>query len=315
MLSRVADNLYWMSRYLERAEHTSRLLAVKLETMIEQSRDDADLSWRRVIAALTGDEFISSGPVDPFQVTQALAFDRLNPSSLISSVVLARDNGRQVREQISTEMWNRLNYLHLKFAPLDLAAIRNDQPARVFRDIVDEFYMLDGIAYSTMRHGEGWDFLQLGRYIERAQLLTRLLDIHFGPASRSRTQPSILDWVILLRFCTGFEAYCKVYTASIRHDRIAEFLLFNQEFPHSVRFAVERLSEALGRVGVGAPAHRRAGCERIAGKLKASIDFGHIGELMSGTINGFLANISAQCEYIHNAVHAAYITYDAEAVP
>jgi uncharacterized alpha-E superfamily protein len=312
MLSRVAENLYWMSRYLERAEHISRLIAVKLETMIEQSHDAADISWRRVVAALYGEAFAAAGPVDAFQSTQALAFDRKNLSSLIASLGFARDNGRQVREQISTEMWNRLNYLHLKLAPLNASVIWNDQPAQLFRDVVGELYMLDGIAYSTMRHGEGWHFLQLGRYIERAQLVTRLLDIHFGPASRNREQPSVLDWIILLRFCTGFEAYCKVYTASIRRDRIAELLLFDHEFPHSVRFSVERLAEALGRVGIGAPASRRALCERLSGKLKASVDFGHIGELMSGSIDAFLANISVQCERIHNAVYATYVAYDAE---
>jgi uncharacterized alpha-E superfamily protein len=266
------------------------------------------------VAALSGDGFLPPGAISPFHATQALAFDRANPSSLIASISLARDNGRQVREQISTEVWNRLNYIHLKLGPLNADAIWNDQPARAFRDLVDEFYALGGIAYSTMRHGEGWDFLQLGRYIERAQLISRLLDIHFGLASRLRDQPNIFDWIILLRFCTGFEAYCKVYTASIRQDRIAEFLLFDPEFPHSVRFAVECLADALGRVGVGAPSARRVPCERLAGKLKASVDFGHIDELMSGSIDAFLANISAQCESIHNAVYAAYITYGAEAV-
>jgi uncharacterized alpha-E superfamily protein len=267
-----------------------------------------------VVAALSGDRFVPPGPVESFQATQALAFDRANPSSLIASLSLARDNARQVREQISTELWNRLNYLHLKLAPLNASAVWNDQPAHAFRDIVDHLYTVDGIAWSTMRHGEGWDFLQLGRYIERAQLVTRLIEIHFGPGSRLRAPPSVFDWIILLRFCTGFEAYCKVYTASIRHDHIAEFLLFDQEFPHSVRFAVERLADALARVGVGAPQARRALCERLSGKLKASVDFGHIGELMGGSIDAFLANISAQCEHIHNAVYAAYISYDAEAV-
>lgn len=252
MLSRVADNLYWMSRYLERAEHTSRLLAVKLETLLEQTPREAELSWRRVAAGLSGDEHVPSAAADAFEITRALAFDPENSSSLIASLQSARDNARQVREQISTEMWNQLNRLYLRLAPMDLATVWNDQPGHIFRDAVDELLMLEGITYSTMRHGEGWYFLELGRYIERAQLLSRLLDLHFGRASRSGTAPSYLDWVVLLRFCTAFEAYCKVYTANIRRDRIAEFLLFDPEFPHSVRFAVERLTDALTRVASGA---------------------------------------------------------------
>ena len=314
MLSRVADNLYWMSRYLERAEHTSRLIAVKLESMIEQSPGEAEISWRRVVTALSGEGFVPSEAAETFDITRALAFDPFNPSSLIASLRFARDNGRQVREQISTEMWNRLNRLYLRLAPLNLASFWNDQPAHIFRETVEELHMLEGTAYSTMRHGEGWYFLELGRYIERAQLVSRLLDLHFGPASRAGSSPHHLDWVVLLRFCTAFEAYCKVYTANIRRDRIAEFLLFDAEFPHSVRFAVERLTEALAHVAIGAPAPRRAACERLAGRLKASVDFGQIDELMGGTIDIFLANISAQCEQIHDAVYAAYIGYDAETV-
>jgi uncharacterized alpha-E superfamily protein len=314
MLSRVADNLYWMSRYLERAEHTSRLIAVKLEAMVEQSPGEAELSWRRVTAALSGGEFVPSAASEAFDITRALAFDPFNPSSLIASLRLARDNARQVREQISTELWNRLNRLYLTLAPIDLAAIWNDQPGHIFRETVEELHMLEGIAYSTMRHGEGWYFLQLGRYIERAQLVSRLLDLHFGPVSRVGAAPNYLDWVVLLRSCTAFEAYCKVYTVNIRRDRIAEFLLFDAEFPHSVRFAVERVTEALGRVAIGAPASRRAACERLAGRLKASVDFGQIEELMGGTIDVFLANIATRCEQIHDAVYAAYIGYDAETV-
>ena len=312
MLSRVADNLYWMSRYLERAEHTSRLIAVKLESMIEQTPAEAEVSWRRVVTALSGEGFAPTTTTDVFEITRELAFDPFNASSLIASLRFARDNGRQVREQVSTEMWSRLNRLYLKLAPMNLAMLWNDQPAHIFRETVEELHMLEGTTYSTLRHGEGWHFLQLGRYIERAQLISRLLDLHFGPASRALAPPSYLDWLVLLRFCTAFEAYCKVYTASIRRERIAEFLLFDAEFPHSVRFAVERLTGALSRVAMGAPAHRRTACERLAGRLKASFDFGQIDELMGGSLDVFLANITAQCEQIHNAVYAAYIGYDAE---
>jgi uncharacterized alpha-E superfamily protein len=313
MLSRVADNLYWMSRYLERAEHTSRLIAVKLESMIEQSKEDADSSWRRVIAALSGRSVVPSS-MDALDITDALAFDGLNPTSLVSSLRLARDNGRQVREQISTELWNHLNRLYLRLTPINMRAMLTDQPAHIFRETVEQLHMLEGIAYSTMRHGEGWHFIQLGRYIERAQLVSRLLDLHFGAASRAGAPPKEFDGIVLLKFCTAFEAYCKVYTANIRRDRIAEFLLFDAEFPHSVYFAVKRLSDALGHVAIGAPATRRAACERLAGRLKASVDFGQIEDLIGGSIDVFLANIVQQCEHIHDAIYAAYVAYDAETV-
>jgi uncharacterized alpha-E superfamily protein len=317
MLSRVADSLYWMARYLERAEHTSRLIAVKLESMIEQSTEDAQASWARVAVALATDG-VAADADDIFAITQRLAFDRDNPSSLLSSLRMARDNARQVREQLSTEVWEHLNRLYLRLQPVTIESTWVHQPARVFRESLEELQTLEGVTFSTLRHGEGWHFLELGRYIERAQLVSRLLDIHFGVDAPGYAEPppppKYLDWLVLLKFCTAFEPYCKEYTAAIRPERIAEFLLFDPEFPHSVKFAVDRVRDALARVAPGAPPSRRAACERLAGRLKAAVDFGQIDELIGGSIDAFLVEITHQCEQIHEAVYAAYIAYGAETV-
>jgi uncharacterized alpha-E superfamily protein len=317
MLSRVADSLYWMARYLERAEHTSRLIAVKLESMIEQSTADAEASWARVAVALATDG-VTADADDIFAITQRLAFDRDNPSSLLSSLRMARDNARQVREQLSTEVWEHLNRLYLRLQPVTIQSTWVHQPARVFRESLEELQTLEGVSFSTLRHGEGWHFLELGRYIERAQLVSRLLDIHFGVDAPGYAAPppppKYLDWLVLLKFCTAFEPYCKEYTAAIRPERIAEFLLFDPEFPHSVKFAVDRVRDALARVAPGAPPSRRAACERLAGRLKAAVDFGQIDELIGGSIDPFLVEITHQCEQIHEAVYAAYIAYGAETV-
>ena len=160
-------------------------------------------------------------------------------------------------------------------------------------------------------HGEGWYFLELGRHIERVQQLGRLLDVHFR---QDGAAPKYFDWLVLLKFCTAFEPYTKHYTASIRPQKIAEFLLFDPEFPHSICFSVDRMTEALARVAPGAPPARRAAVERLAGRLKASVDFGQIDELMSGGIAAFLADITQQCEKIHKTLYASYITYGAETV-
>jgi len=317
MLSRVADSLYWMSRYLERAEHSARLIAVKLESMIEQTQEDSEASWLRVIAALSGEE-LAPASADAFAVTRALAFEPANPSSLVASVRQARDNARQVREQISTEMWEHLNRLYLRLAPVKTESVWVHQPARLFRDVVDDINLFEGITFSTMRHGEGWHFIALGRYIERAQLVSRLLDLHFGTMPSGIAErtppPKYFDWIVLLKFCTAFEAYTKVYTANVVPSRIAEFLLFDAEFPHAARFAVDRIQEALSHVAPVAPPARRAACERLAGRLKANFDYGQIDELAAGDLDRFLAGIVRQCEGIHEAVYAAYIAYGAETV-
>ena len=310
MLSRVADSLYWMARYIERAEHTSRLIAVKLESMIEQSREDAIASWTRVAVALSGEAFVKHP--DAFAITQALAFERTNPSSLLSSLRLARDNARQVREQLSTEVWENLNRLYLRLQPVTMDSIWVHQPARVFREALEDFQALEGVTYSTLSHGEGWHFLDLGRHSERAQLISRLLDIHFGG---TLARPNYFDWLVLLKFCTAFEPYTKLYTAALSPERIAGFLLFDEEFPHSVRFSVHRMCDALARVAPGAAPSRRTAVERLAGRLRASVDYGQIEELRDGNrLAGFLAGITQQSEEIHDAVYAAYISYGAEAV-
>ena len=315
MLSRVADSLYWMSRYLERAEHTSRLLAVKLESMIEQSREDSEFSWDRVVAALAAEK--AGHPTgDAFAITQSLAFDRFNDSSLINSLSMARSNARQVREQLTTEVWEHLNRLYLRIEPITADSIWVHHPAKPFREALEDLHALEGVTYSTLSHGEGWYFLQLGKHIERAQLVGRLLDLHFGSTQDNREPGNLryFDWLVLLKFCTAFEPYCKVYTAAIKPQRIAEFLLFDPEFPHSVRFAVDRVTDALSRVAPGAPPARRAAVERLAGRLKASVDFGQVDDLMNGQIAPFLADINRQLEQVHTAVFASYIAYGAETV-
>jgi uncharacterized alpha-E superfamily protein len=315
MLARVADSLYWMARYLERAEHTARLLWVKLDSMIEQSDEDADASWHRVASALTGEDL---GQPDAFTITRALSFDHEDHSSLISSLRFARDNARQVREQLSTEVWEHLNRLYLRLQNETIDEVWAHQPAQYFRTVMEDLYTLGGVTFTTLRHGEGWQFLELGRYIERAQLVSRLLDIHFGIVAPGYANPppapKYFDWLVLLKFCTAFEPYLKEHTADVTPERIAEFLLYDAEFPHSVRFAVDRVREALANVAPGAPPQRRAGVERLAGRLKAAVDYGQFDDLSGGSIDSFLSGISRQCEQIHEAVYSAYIAYDAEAV-
>lgn len=312
MLSRVADSLYWMARYVERAEHTARLIAVKLESMVEQTPEDAAASWARVVEALTGEK-AQPHHGDAFASTRRLAFDRDNETSLIASLGFARDNARQVREALSNEVWENLNRMYLRLSPVTMDSIWVHTPARLFREALEDMHALEGVTYSTLSHGEGWYFLELGRHIERVQQIGRLLDIHFR-AAQTDNAPKYFDWLVLLKFCTAFEPYTKAHTASIRPQKIAEFLLFDAEFPHSICFSVDRMTEALARVAPGAPPARRAAVERLAGRLKAAVDFGQVDELLSGGVAGFIADITKQCEQIHKQLYASYITYGAETV-
>jgi uncharacterized alpha-E superfamily protein len=316
MLSRVADSLYWMARYAERAEHGARLLRVRLEAMIEQGELESSEGWRRTLYALA-DTDPEDPSADPRDITYRVAFERKNPSSLISAIAAARDNARQVREQTSSEMWEQINRQYLKVTTLDYDWIWAGNPAQTFIDIGDGIWMFQGITNSTMRHGEGFDFIELGTYIERAQLVARLLDVYLSPPQEDGPKfaaPGYFDWISLLKQCTGFEAYCKVYTAQISPRKIAEFLIFDPEFPHSIRFAVDKVQSALEQIAPGAPQTRRAACARMAGRLKAFVDFGSIDEVVAGGIQPFLASVLKQCEAIHGSVYSTYIGYGLEDV-
>src|SRR5947209_8507676 len=172
MLSRVADSLYWMSRYLERAEHSTRLLDVNLNLMLDESGTSADRRWLRVLQALgkpKGVEWMG----DPYSLTRALTFDTGNRASILSCIIAARENSRHVREQISTEQWHQLNSLYLHVTRPE---IENGMELTEFLQMVMEaIHQFQGITDSTMSHGEGWQFIQVGRFIERASATALLL--------------------------------------------------------------------------------------------------------------------------------------------
>jgi uncharacterized alpha-E superfamily protein len=163
MLSRVADSLYWMSRYLERAEHTARLLSVGLNQTLDQTPQSAAPRWGRTLAAL-------QTPLpsdDPYTITRVLTFDAANPGSISSCIALARENARQVREQISSEMWEQLNRLYLRVKEANIAELWEGEPQEFFQAVKEGAHLFQGITDATMSHGEGWHFIEVGRYLER----------------------------------------------------------------------------------------------------------------------------------------------------
>ncbi|HTB20069.1 MAG TPA: alpha-E domain-containing protein, partial [Bryobacteraceae bacterium] len=237
MLSRVAESMYWMSRYLERAEHIARVLGVQLNLMLEQDPKSSDRRWLRVLASLGHPGSVTENS-DPFTRAQTYAL-----RNITGGIASARENARQVREQISSEMWEQLNRLFHEVRRMESAGLWQSQPLDFLAVILESSHLVQGVTDSTMNHGEGWQFIQVGRFIERAAAIARLLDIYFHefPAGQPLDSGEHMEWIGLLRSCTAFEAYCKVYTADLRPERVAEFLLLNNECPHSVRFAADHL--------------------------------------------------------------------------
>jgi uncharacterized alpha-E superfamily protein len=314
MLSRVADSLYWMSRYLERAEHTARLIDVDLQLRLDQSPEAGSGRWLRLLEALQI-ATPESGKIDAVTLTEVLTLDKSNPSSIISCVSAARENLRQVREQCSTEMWEQLNRLYLQVTSTAPSEAWMLHSYVFFRAVQEGAYLFQGVTDSTMSHGEGWHYIQLGRFVERADLLAKLIGNQLSdqphPLDQAVESEEYLEWVGLLKSCAAFEAYCKAYSAELRPLRVVEFLLLNPEFPHSVRFSVDMVHAALSAIGelterkVEEPV-------RLAGKLRATLRFSQIDEIIASGAIDYVDNIRWQCTQAHTSIHQIYFDYSVE---
>ncbi len=320
MLSRVADSLYWMSRYLERAEHTTRLLDVNLNLMLDESAASAERRWERVLLALGSPKDVQwTG--DPYALTYELTFDTAHEGSIISCIIAARENSRHVREQISTEMWHRLNSLYLEVTrpgiQSDMRAealnFNAERQTEFLQKVMEAVHQFQGVTDSTMSHGEGWQFIQVGRYIERAAATAKLLEAYHEDLWKLPEQlpggNEYLDWMGLLRSATAFEAYCKVYTADLSPDKILEFLLLDAEFPHSLRFSIDSLQHALEAIHTESGKQRTMQLSRLAGRLQASLSFSQVEDILEEDVIAYLRNIQAQCGEIHDSIFELYVDY------
>ena len=185
-------------------------------------------------------------------IAHVLTFDSSNRSSITSCITSARENVRQVREEISSEQWQRVNRLFHQVAHYNLTESLDVLPSEFLLSVIEGIHLFQGVTDSTMGHGEGWQFIQVGRYIERASATANLLNLYhrefWGQAGNPAESSEYLEWIGLLRSCTAFEAYCKTYTADLNPDRILEFLLLNPEFPHAVRYSIDCLQTALDAI-------------------------------------------------------------------
>jgi len=312
MLSRVADSLYWMSRYLERAENAVRLLDVTMSLMLDSGGPGVEARWERMVAALGKPDGMGwDGNLEA--MARKLIFDPLDSASVIYCLSAARENARQVREEISSEQWQRLNRLfhqiHSPHAPAQFSSNMNE----LLSSLVDGIHLFQGVGDSTMIHGQGWQFIRLGRALERAYATATLLEVYqpelLHAQEREHTGYQYLELVGLLRCCTAFEAYCQVYTADLTPDRILEFLVLNRDFPHAIRYCVDTARnaiESIQRMG-----GRRSPDQLIAGvgRLHAMLGYTTVEEIVAGDAALFLHNIREQCLRIHELIYRYYVHY------
>jgi len=316
MLSRVADSLYWMSRFLERAEHTARAIDVQLQVALDEAPASASTGWVCLLNSLRT-ELPAEICSDDRAIASALLFDRGNSSSVISCVEQARENARQIREQITSDVWEEINRLYLSVREMDIDGVWRAGPHGFLRRIQRGAQLLAGVADSTMNHGEGWQFIRLGRFVERGIGLAWLLDAHFGmrvPGIGSEpTSDDFVIWSGLLRTCTAFEPYCKVHTADLRPQWILQFLLFSPDFPHSIRFCAAEIEASIDALAEDTGTLRSELVRRLSGRLHAELGFRLIDEVIDAGLSGYLDRVVSLCVQVHNAVYDRYISYAIDA--
>jgi uncharacterized alpha-E superfamily protein len=297
MLSRTADHLFWMARYMERAENTARMLDVNYQmSMLPQSAEEAVQGWRSVlgISELT-DSFGKRYPeVTARNVMDFMVRDADNPSSIVSCVQAARENARAVRGTLTTEVWETQNQTWLEFTRQLVGNAFHRDPSTLFEWVKFRSHLSRGVTLGTMLQDEALHFLRMGTFLERADNTARLLDVKFqslagdyfgAGASQGETQEvDFYHWSAVLRSVSGFEVYRKVYRNVIRPDKVAELMILRPDMPRSLAACMNEVVANLTQVANAQSSETL----RRAGRLASDLKYGRIDEILSTGLHAYL---------------------------
>jgi uncharacterized alpha-E superfamily protein len=339
MLSRIADSLYWIGRYVERAEDTARIADIAYHNTLGLGiSTDAARRRRNHWEALLA---ISGDPVDFNQrydianedtVPPYLTFDVENPHSIVSCIAQAREQARGLRHQIASEMWEALNRFHL-----DLQRQRTWQGTWVgaenanlfYRNVKEFSHLFQGVTDSILPRDEGWAFLQAGKFLERATKTARALDIKYhllmsetADLDGTTIPVELPQWQALLRSFSAYESYHKLYRTAVRPRSVIELIVLSAVFPRSIQFSARQVNEALNLIAA-ARAHDLDGAiegyhpatpfpgepdeaARLAGRLHSRLAYGTIDEVMTAGVGTFLQDVQRRCYQIGERIHGQY---------
>jgi uncharacterized alpha-E superfamily protein len=295
MLSRTADHLFWMARYMERAENTARMLDVNYEaSLLPQSADAADTGWKGLlsISELTGDFAKRHGAVTPASVIRYMVSDEDNGSSIRNCLQAARENARAVRGTLTTEVWETQNQTWLEFQRKVASDAYLRDPSSLFEWVKFRSHLSRGVTVGTMLQDEAFHFLRIGSFLERADNTARLLDVKFhaveseyhGGAPGRDIEVDFYHWSGILRSVSGFEVYRKVYRNVIRPEKVAELLILRPDMPRSLAACMQEVVANLKMVGN----EQSTETQRRAGRLHADLQYGRIDEILATGLHAYL---------------------------
>ena len=295
MLSRTADHLFWMSRYMERAENTARMLDVNYQTsLLPQSEAVALVGWQGLLSI---SELLPSyqrlhGEVNVQKVMDFMVKDESNPSSIMSCLSAARENARAVRGTLTTEVWETHNQTWLEVRRMVNNGDFERDPGQFFEWVKFRSHLSRGVTVGTMLMDEALYFMRLGTFLERADNTARLVDVKFhavqsdffGAASEKDQEYDFYHWSAILRSVSGFEVYRKVYRDVIKPERVAELLILRPDMPRSLHASLNEVVSNLGLVSND----QTGETQRRAGKLRAELKYGRIDEILATGLHAYL---------------------------
>lgn len=317
MLSRVADALYWMSRYLERAENMSRFVEVNWHLSLEQPQNGVR-DWGALVS-VTGDNDTFLKRYDTYSrenVITFLFFDTRYPHSVMSCLRAARENARTVREIISSDMWEQINsFYHFVEDMGKRPSAVHDNPFEFCRPIQLRGMMIDGIANGTMLRGEAWHFIRMGRHLERADKTSRILDVKYFsllPGSDYADEDfDDVQWAALLRASGGLEAYRR-RCGRIFPAKVADFLIFNDQFARSIIRCLNAAKESLYAICGPFPGIGQKKAEQRMGALCAEIAYTDINAVFEHGLHEFMDQLQLKINRVNDRISKAFFAYDAE---
>lgn len=305
MLSRVADSIYWMNRYVERAENVARFVDVNLNLLLDSPPGVAQ-QWQPLVVTTGDSNFFQEKYGEPTaeNVLHFLTFDRDYPNSILSCVQSARENARSVREIISSEMWEQVNDFYLKVMETASHAPETNLH-RFYPEVKMYSHLFAGIMDATMAHNEGWHFGHLGRLLERADKTARILDVKYYillPSVKAVGTPlDDLQWVALLKSASAYEMYRKSQYR-IKPDRVTEFLILNREFPRSIYFCLVAAQKSLHKISGTALGTWRTSSDRALGRLRSELEYLTIEEIVQQGLHEFLDGFQSRLNEVGEAV-------------
>jgi uncharacterized alpha-E superfamily protein len=311
MLSRVADSVYWMTRYIERAENVARFVDVNLHLMLDLPRD-TEQQWEPLIRT-TGDRELFEARYDTYSasnVIRFLSFDQNYVNSIYGCASEARENARSVREVISSEMWTQLNRFYLTVRTAAFGNIDVEYaPHEFFSQVKLAGHLFEGVMDATMSHGDAWHFGRLGRLLERADKTTRIIDMKYfillPDVSYVGTPYDNIQWAALLQSASALEMYRKKY-GRITPRRVVEFLLLDGEFPRAVRHCLRAAEESLRAITGTTPGTYVNRAEQSLGRLCAQLDFTSTDEILSIGVHEFLDRLQSELNEVGEAIFEAF---------